>query len=63
MIQKTEIRRSSRKHESNVQQKKREDGEIIKQLSGEAKYVKLKYSDGGIKQEWYSTVGNDMKMN
>lgn len=28
IIQKTEIWRSSRKHESNVQQKRREDGEI-----------------------------------
>lgn len=61
MIQKTQIWRSRRKHESNAQQK--EMGKLQKQISREAKYVKLKYSDGGIKQEWYTTVGNDRKMN
>lgn len=38
-------------------------GKLQKHLSGEAKYVKLKYSDGEIKQEWYTTVGNITKMN
>lgn len=37
-------------------------GKLQKQLSGEAKYVKWKDSDGGIKQKSYATVGNDMEM-
>lgn len=38
-------------------------GKLQKELSGEAKYIKLKYSSAEIKQEWYMTVGNDRKIN
>lgn len=41
MIQKTKIWRSSRKHESNVQQKKQKDGEIIEATQWGSKICKI----------------------